>query len=204
MSNTGHGNDLKSLSVKGNMKTEFLKSLGLEQEAIDKIMAENGKDIESYKNQVNALTTEKGQLTSQIEEANKTIQGFKDIDIDNLKKSVTDWESKYNSLVTESANTIKQMRFDTSLNEMLRSAKAKNNKAVRALLDESKITLNEDGSLLGLKEQLESIQKENSYLFDSEEEKKVPKVVSGTEGKTNTDKDDESFIRRVLGLPQKE
>lgn len=27
------------------MKTEFLKELGLEQEQLDKIMAENGKDI---------------------------------------------------------------------------------------------------------------------------------------------------------------
>ena len=31
------------------MKTEFLKELGLEQDAIDKIMAENGKDVEAEK-----------------------------------------------------------------------------------------------------------------------------------------------------------
>lgn len=31
------------------MKREFLKELGLTDEQIDKIMAENGKDIEKYK-----------------------------------------------------------------------------------------------------------------------------------------------------------
>lgn len=31
------------------MKREFLKELGLEDETINKIMAEHGKDIESYK-----------------------------------------------------------------------------------------------------------------------------------------------------------
>ena len=31
------------------MKREFLEGLGLEKEAIDKIMAENGKDIEAGK-----------------------------------------------------------------------------------------------------------------------------------------------------------
>ena len=31
------------------MKTEFLKGLGLEQDVIDKIMAENGKDIAAEK-----------------------------------------------------------------------------------------------------------------------------------------------------------
>ena len=202
MSNSGHGNDLKSLEGE-KMKTEFLKGLGLEHEVIDKIMAENGRDIEQYKNQVNALTTEKNQLTTQITEANKTIQSFKDIDVDKLKASVTEWEDKYNKAVQDSANEIKQIKFNTSLNEVLRTAKAKNNKAVRALLDESKITLNDDGTFLGLKEQLDSIQKENSYLFDTEEPK-VPKVVSGTEGKSNTDKDEDSFIRKVLGLPPKD
>ena len=31
------------------MKTDFLKGLGLEQDVIDKIMAENGKDIAAEK-----------------------------------------------------------------------------------------------------------------------------------------------------------
>ena len=31
------------------MKTEFLRGLGLEQDAIDKIMAENGKDVAAEK-----------------------------------------------------------------------------------------------------------------------------------------------------------
>ena len=38
------------------MKTDFLKGLGLEQDAIDKIMAENGKDIAAEK----AKTTKVG------------------------------------------------------------------------------------------------------------------------------------------------
>ena len=45
------------------MKTDFLKELGLEKDVIDKIMAENGKDIEGYKAQVSQLETEKANLT---------------------------------------------------------------------------------------------------------------------------------------------
>lgn len=186
------------------MKTEFLKELGLSPEAINRIMAENGKDIEGYKTQLASLTTEKGQLETQIAEANKAIAGFKSLDIDKIKQTATEWESKYNDLVAESAKQIRQLKFDTALDNDLRAVKAKNNKAVKALLQTDKITLNEDGTLLGLKEQLDNVRKENPYLFDDAEEKKVPQVVSGTEGKTKTDKDDESFIRRVLGLPPKE
>ena len=68
------------------MKTEFLKELGLSQEQINKIMAENGKDIAAEQ----AKTTVKdGELTK----ANETIKGlqeavkkFDGVDIDKLKQ----------------------------------------------------------------------------------------------------------------------
>ena len=48
------------------MKREFLKELGLEDEAINKIMAEHGKDIESYKTRLTdteqKLTGSQGQV----------------------------------------------------------------------------------------------------------------------------------------------
>ena len=62
--------------------------------------------------------------------------------------------------------TIDGMRRDSAISQALASAKARNAKAVRALLDESKLVLNEDGTLSGLKEQLEAVQKDNGYLFD--------------------------------------
>lgn len=42
------------------MKTEFLKELGHEQEQIDKIMAEYGKDIAAEKIKTNLLRTYAG------------------------------------------------------------------------------------------------------------------------------------------------
>ncbi len=48
------------------MKREFLKDLGIEDETIDKIMAEHGKDIESYKTRLvdteQKLTGSQGQI----------------------------------------------------------------------------------------------------------------------------------------------
>ena len=44
------------------MKREFLKELGLDAEVIDKIMAENGKDIEAHKANGDKLTAENEQL----------------------------------------------------------------------------------------------------------------------------------------------
>lgn len=48
------------------MEREFLKGLGLEKDAIDKIMAENGKDIELEKGKLK-------DIQSQLVTANNTI-----------------------------------------------------------------------------------------------------------------------------------
>lgn len=53
------------------MERKFLESLGIEKEAIDKIMAENGKDIEAQK----ALTAAEAQ---KVTAANDTIKQLQD------------------------------------------------------------------------------------------------------------------------------
>lgn len=120
------------------MKTEFLKSLNLSQEVIDKIMAENGKDI--------AVEQKKAE------------------------KAKADADKQ-----------ISQMKFDYALSAALTGAKAKNAKAVKALLDMDGLKFNDnDGKIVGLDEQLAQIKTDNDYLFESDEP--APEFVKGTNG----------------------
>ena len=71
------------------MKTDFLKGLNLSQEVIDKIMAENGKDIAAEQKKAEKITQERDgyklkaeSLETQVNDANAEIQKFKDMDID--------------------------------------------------------------------------------------------------------------------------
>ena len=67
-----------------------------------------------------------------------------------------------------------QMQLDFAIEKALTTAKAKNAKAVKALLDMEKVKL--DGEqLLGLEEQLKAIQQSDPYLFGES-----GKVGSGT------------------------
>ena len=61
------------------MKTEFLKGLGLEQDAIDKIMAENGKDIAAEKAKTTKAEGERDKYKSQLETATESLEKFKDV-----------------------------------------------------------------------------------------------------------------------------
>ena len=71
------------------------------------------------------------------------------------------------------------MKFDYALTAALTGAKARNSKAVKALLDMDGLKLN-DGKIIGLDEQLSQIKEENSFLFESDEP--APTIVKGTNG----------------------
>lgn len=110
-----------------------------------------------------------------------------------LKKQLKDRDSQLEDLKTKAAgnedfkNTIEQLQndnkkikedyeakltqqsFDFALKDALSGAKAKNPKAVEALLNKEAIKL--DGEkLLGLDEQLKAIKESDSYLFEAEQQ----------------------------------
>lgn len=56
------------------MKRSFLKELGLDSEVIDKIMSENGKDIEKYKSEIEDYVSEIKELKSNAVDNSKAIE----------------------------------------------------------------------------------------------------------------------------------
>ncbi len=170
------------------MKTEFLKSLNLSQEVIDKIMAENGKDIAAEQKKAEKVIQERDSyklraesLETQVNDANTEIQKFKDMDIDGIKKAADDWKETAEKAKADADKQISQMKFDYVLSAALTGAKAKNTKAVKALLDMDGLKFNDnDGKIVGLDEQLAQIKADNDYLFESDEP--APEFVKGTNG----------------------
>lgn len=147
------------------MKREFLKGLELAEDIIDQIMAEHGKGIEKYKTANETQKTEIDGLKEQLAEANKTVEGFKDLDIDGIKKAADEWKEKAEKAEADGKAKIDAMQFEHALESALTGAKAKNIKAVKALLDMEKVKL-EDGKITGLDSQLETLKAESGYLFD--------------------------------------
>lgn len=153
------------------MKREYLKELGLADDVIDKIMAENGKDIESEKTKIIAKETELTTANKTIKDLQDAVKKFDGVDVEKLKKDAADWETKYN------ADTA-QIKLDSALEMALVSNKAKNTKAVKALLDASIIKM--DGEkLLGLDDQLKKLKTDSAYLFDEITDPTKVKIDSG-------------------------
>ena len=76
------------------MERKFLEELGLEKEAIDKIMAENGKDIEAQKALTLAESEKLKKATETISQLQDTVKQFDGVDVEKLKSDVATYLKK--------------------------------------------------------------------------------------------------------------
>lgn len=185
------------------MKREDLVKLGIEDEELQKqIMILHGKDIESHKTSLSEAQAQVEALQGQLTEANTTIESFKELDVDGIKARADEWKTQAEQAKNQAEEQINQLKFDHALEGALAAAKAKNPKAVQALLNLEDLKLSqEDGSIVGLEKQLEAIKSENDYLFETDE--KVPEIVTGAQGKKVQFDSFEAALRKGAGLPEK-
>ena len=99
------------------MKRDFLEGLKLDAEVIDKIMAENGKDV----NREKAKYANYDDIKTQLETANKTIEKFKDYD--QTKAEVEKYKAENEKLQKEHAAKIAAMERSAKVKDYLSSKK---------------------------------------------------------------------------------
>lgn len=167
---------------------------------IDKAVSKKiGEDFVS-RGDFNTANTAKKSLETQLGEAKKTIGEFKNMDIDGIKRAAEDWKAKFEAAEQTAAKQLEDLQFDTALHTALAAAKARNPKAVAALLNREAMKF-AGGSIVGLNEQLEAVKKDNGFLFEAEKAggagfgNKTP--ATETDGNSNTTMN--SLIRGTRG-----
>jgi len=187
------------------MKREEIKELipEITKEALDAIMAMNGKDIEAAKANTAALTTERDGLQAQLAEANKTIQSYKDMDVDGIKQSVKDWETKYNTDTQQLKDDLAAVKYGYAVEGAVRDLKFSSKSARTqfvADLTAKKLPLQE-GKLLGLEDFTKTYRETDPEAFVPEGDDKTPIVTKGGGGGTTGGFD---ALRAAFGLPTTE
>lgn len=112
-------------------------------------------------------------LRKQLADRDKDIAALKKSAGDNedLSKQLTDLQAKYKTDTEALQGKIQQNALNAALDLGITKAKGKNAKAVKALLDSSKLSLKDDGSVDGLDAALEALKQSDSYLFEQVETK---------------------------------
>ncbi|MDU7338603.1 MAG: phage scaffolding protein [Clostridium sp.] len=171
------------------MKTEELTALGLSEEQATKVFEMHGKELTKLQNSVSTLTTERDGLKTQLGEANGKLAGYD-----------PDWKTKADAAQQTAQKQLDALKFDYTLNDALKAAKVRDAVSVKAHLKTDAMRLDGE-SILGLKEQLETLKTEKGFLFESDE--KPPIFSASTPGVkpgTDTGKDAaNSALRELFG-----
>ena len=155
------------------MEKEFLKNLGIDDDAADQIMHQYNQDIRSYKDKLNENKTTIDGLNDQVSQRDTQLKDLGSQAEDNakLKEQVEMYKAKNSQLSKEWQDKLEAQSKNFAISNSLRDAGAKNAKAVSALLDLDKVSFDHKGKLSGLDDQLKALKKSDSYLFNSNETK---------------------------------
>lgn len=141
------------------MNKEELQAMGLTDEQAEKVLAE-----------MNALQKTVKERDKQLADLQKSAAGNEELqksrkERDSLRSQIAELQKQNAEQAKAHKAELAQVRLDNAIDGALTAAGAKNNKAVRALLDLSGVKLGEDGKLSGFDEQLAALQKSDGYLF---------------------------------------
>lgn len=154
------------------MTKEELVSMGLSEEQAGKVLDAHKEELKEYvpKSRFNEVNEEKKTLKSQLADRDKQLTELKNTAGDNeqLKQKIAELEDTNKKAAAEHEAQLKQLRIDHAVESALTSAKARNQKAVRALLNLDDVDIDDDGKIKGLDKQIKKLVEsdDTKFLFD--------------------------------------
>lgn len=140
-------------------------------EEIDKKVSEEiGKNFVARAD-FNTLNTEKKNLADTVKERDKQLETLKAStgDVEALKTQIATLQTENATAAKAHEAEIKSLKIDTAVELALSAAKAKNVKAVKALLDLDKAELDADGTVKGLADQIKKLAEvpDSGFMFET-------------------------------------
>ena len=177
------------------MKREDISKLfpNATEEQISALLDINSADIGKVKK-------ERDDYKSQLDTVQEKLKTFDAVDAAELQGKVKTLTGELEAAKASHAKELENIRFQSALEDKIRSYNPRNSKLVMALLDVEKLreSKNQDADITAA---LEAVKKENDYLFP--EDKPTRRVVTGTDT-TQTDSSDKKAqaneaFRALLG-----
>ena len=163
---------------------DLMKIEGMTEELATKVAAASVEELKEYvpKSRFTEVVDAKNNAEALTKERDKQLEDVKKSTGDNeeLKKQIEQLQEDNKAAKQKYESDIKQMQISNAVQAALKDAGAKNVTALTALLkDLDKAELAEDGTIKGLAEQIQALQKSDSYLFEAKEQQK-PKPSGAT------------------------
>jgi hypothetical protein len=148
------------------MKREELKALGIADEIIDSVMKIHGQDIEAHKAKVTDLENQAKTLTDNIKERDTQLEGLKTAsgDAEGLKSQIAALQEANTKQAQEAATKLKDIQVNSAI-KMALNGKVHDADLVASLFNKDKLVVNDDGTIIGLDDQVNTLKTSKSFLF---------------------------------------
>lgn len=163
------------------------------KQAVSAAVNENYKTVA----EVSKITTARDNYKSQLEKAQNALKEFEGVDVKELQGKITSLTNDLTKKENDYQAKLADLEFSCVLDAALTASGAKNANAVKALLDLDALKTSKNQAD-DIQKALESVKKENDFLFPSEEPVKNPVRDTGNSYLTG---DTFDMIRTAMGLP---
>lgn len=175
------------------MKKEELVKLGLDEETAEKVANASAEELRGFvsKSRFDEVNNAKKTAEDTVKERDQQIESLKSAgNVDDLKQQITTLQNENKAKDEAHAAELLKVRIDFDVEAALTEAKAKNHKAVKALLDLEKAELGDDGKVKGLREQIAALTKaeDSKFMFNAVTAPKMKGAKTGEDGIEDGDK----------------
>lgn len=183
------------------MKRDFLKNFdGLTTEAIDAIMAENGRDIQAERSKYEDYDS----IKTRLAQAESTIAAWKDKTPDDYSAEITKLQQQLADTKAQAERDLADAHFGAAVDKAIAAAGGRNAKAITALLDLEGIKAEKDQEK-AMTKAIEALKEKESYLFTSNETPPRFGAGAGNNGAgMNGQPDFAAQLRAAAGLKNKD
>lgn len=175
------------------MNKEDLLKLGLTEEQAEKVLSANTEQLKGFipKARFDEVNNAKKQAEKDLSDRDKQLETLKNStgDVETLKQTIETLQNENKAAMDKYNAELAEIKLAGAVDTALLGADALNVRAVKALLDMSKIKMDGD-VLLGINEQIESLKKaeDSKMLFKAVEvgKQKGPNFAGVKPGEGNT------------------
>lgn len=184
--------------------TEVKNGTKTEEDASKEIMKDYGTAISNEQSKTAKVQEDLNNLQTQLDNANNEIKSYKDMDIDSIKKSASDWETKYNNLVEEQKKQKEESIRQERVNEFFKDTKFSSEMAKNGVISEfnkKEFKYDEETkSFQGATEWLNNLKESDKGSFLSDVAN--PRFTTTPQVPNSSSSMDE--LREAMGLPNEE
>lgn len=151
------------------MKREFLEAMGLDKENVDRIMAENGADIEREKAKTATVKEDLEKAQTALSDREKDLESLKKTagDAESTKKQLEELQDKYTKETEAHKAEIAERDYDAAVSSHVADLKFSSKGAKAAFVADlkAKKLVIKDGKLDGFDKYLEEAKKDDPEAF---------------------------------------